>query len=921
MPAIGGAALRQKEAMTRPVLPALCLVLPLAALPAADLVTGLGNPPPAPLTAGLYADGFGEHAFPHSLDDSVAVDITSVFPNGLRFGGQLRTEMFINGHGNVTFVQEDGSGMVPQEIQATASFPRIAPFFADTDTRTQISQTSPGGTSKGSNRIYWDLDSVGGVITVTWDDVGYYNNKTNWVNAYQLRLHRVGTAGDFDIEFRYEYIGWTSGEEAAFQGGVDGLGGVIARAGYTAADGLNFYELPQSGRQGTRDAITIDPPGSDLATAGGMLDLAQLSNVGTPGVFIFRIRRPQVTITPPTGTWTNVSPIVFTVTFDQPVTGFTAADLTLSGGTLGAVSTVTAGTVYTVPVTPTGDGVVTLGVVENGAASAAGNGNAAASVAVNSDQTPPSVVSITPNSGQIHTANASFAVVFSEPMIGLTANDFTTSNGTIAGLSGSGASWLVTVATASDAALTLTLPASACTDRAGNQLAAPGAATVAVDITGPSVDVTHAVASGRTNATTPQLFTITFSEDVTGFTPADVRVANGTAAAAFASATASVYSIEVTPTVDGLVSLTVPAAVAFNADSLGNLAGANAFRLDRAAPTATIAPSGGAIGTDGVFTVTFSEAMTGFDAGDITVTNGVAGAPELVPGTVATYRVTITAAGGGDVGIAIPSAPGLTDLAGNPLAAAATTTITHDAALAPLEILTAATQPTTGATIPVTFRFAAPATGFAAGDVVVVNGSAGALVDAGGGDYTMAITPAAAGLVTISVAANACTVGGAGNESATLVVNHQPTGPIPTFSVAPLAGGRPEQVLWLTISFTEDVSGLVAGDLVLDGCTILAFTQLDARTWLAKVQLAPRPNTTGSVTLPAASATGANGRAVVGGSITLLAPDTSNAANGSGSALGSKNLCGQGTSLAVLLLLLIGWLQGGGRLPVARPRE
>jgi len=882
------------------------ILLTAAAIPAADLIVGLGSPPST--TVGYYVGGFGEFAFPHSLDESQEVVVTTVFPAGIRFGGELHTTMFINGHGNVTFTQADGANMVPDEIQANATYPRIAPFFADTDTTPQSSFISQGGTSKGSNRIYWDLDAVNGIITVTWDDVGYFIGNTTKVNAYQLRLIRAGTDGGFDIEFRYEFIGWTSGDGNAFQQGTNGLGGIIARAGYTAADGVNFYELPQSGRQGSADVGTLNPTGTDLATAGGMLDLAQLTNVGTPGIFLFSIRRPILTITPATGTYTNGNPITFTVTYDQTVSGFTSADVSVTNGTLGTVTTVTPGLVFSVPVTPIADGNVVFTVAENAATNGAGNGNAATAVTVISDRTAPTVVSITPTGTEVNAVDVPFAVTFSEPMLNLVAADFTSTNGAAIALTGSGASWTVTVRSVSDGALVLTLPATSCTDRAGNTLALAGTATVTVDATGPSVVVTH-TAAARTNSTAPVTFTFTFSEAVTGFTAADVVVANGTAGT-FTPSSTTVYTLVLTPTADGLVSATVPASVAFDADGLGNFAGSKSFILDRVAPTVTIAPAGAVISTDGVFIFTFSEPMLNFDSGDFTITNGNVGAgPTLVPGTSATYHATINATGGGNVGITVNAGAGLTDLSGNSLGASTTATVTFTAGLAPLAITSAVTQPNTAATFSVTFTFTAAATGFTAGDVAISNGSAGALVDAGGGSYTMVVTPAGSGLVTISVAANACTVGAAGNESASLTVNHAPTGPVPTFTVAPASGAYPGQAVWVTISFSEDAAGFTSGDIVVTTGLVSDFSSIDARTYQALVSITGRPNTSGTLSLAAGVATGANSRASVAASINLMAPSTPAVSPGIG---GSKG-CGLGSGFALLLLWLVAGLNSRQR--------
>jgi Ca2+-binding RTX toxin-like protein len=136
----------------------------------------------------------------------------------------------------------------------------IAPFFADVDTRggTDLPPT-PGGNSTGSNEVYYDLDPATGTITITWDDVGYFGGHTDKLNAFQLVIHNTGD-GNFDFEFRYENIDWTTGDAS---NGVDGLGGTVARAGWNSGDGSDFFELPQSGNQGEILALeTSSNPGT-----------------------------------------------------------------------------------------------------------------------------------------------------------------------------------------------------------------------------------------------------------------------------------------------------------------------------------------------------------------------------------------------------------------------------------------------------------------------------------------------------------------------------------------------------------------------------------------------------------------------------------------------------------------------------------
>ncbi len=269
-----------------------------------SLVNGLGG-----------AAGFGENFFFRNDDGSTdLIDISSIFPGGMNFFGTNYNGFYINNNGNITFDSPLGT-FTPFGITANnGGSPMIAPFFADFDTRPASSHVSPGGTSTGTNAVYWDLDTANGVITITWDDVGYYDQQTNLVNAVQLRIFATG-GGNFGFEFRYENVEWTTGGAS---GGSGGLGGSVAHAGWTAGDGINFYELPQSGNQNA------------------ILNLETTSNPNTPidGNWVFNVVGGQVVDTPTDATTTAI----FTVSLDQVATqdvfvSFTTADgSAISGG-------------------------------------------------------------------------------------------------------------------------------------------------------------------------------------------------------------------------------------------------------------------------------------------------------------------------------------------------------------------------------------------------------------------------------------------------------------------------------------------------------------------------------------------------------------------------------------------------------------
>ncbi|GAB6139310.1 hypothetical protein JCM14076_00390 [Methylosoma difficile] len=219
--------------------------------------------------------GFGE-AFIDRTDDgsSAKINITSIFgANGINFFGTTYTNIFINNNGNISFTSKL-SAFTPTAIGADQAIPVIAPFWADVDTTDNAPTPTAGGNSTGSNLTWYDLDTVKGVLTITWDDVGYFSAQTDKLNAFQLQLINRGN-GDFDIVFRYEDINWTTG---SFSGGFNGLGGIIARAGFNKGDGINYFELPGSGIQD--DVLALEQ------TVGQQT----VGTQETPGVWVFGVR-------------------------------------------------------------------------------------------------------------------------------------------------------------------------------------------------------------------------------------------------------------------------------------------------------------------------------------------------------------------------------------------------------------------------------------------------------------------------------------------------------------------------------------------------------------------------------------------------------------------------------------------------------
>ena len=152
----------------------------------------------------------------------------------------------------------------------------------------------------------------------------------------------------------------------------------------------------------------------------------------------------------------------------------------------------------------------------------------------------------------------------------------------------------------------------------------------------------------------PFTVTATFSEDVTGVDLSDFVLAGGTASN-LVQVSPGVYTITVTPSGTGGVSIELPADSAVDGDTNGNFA-SNTLNVAVAAPTApTVALTGPSETVDGPFTVTatFSQDVTGVELSDFVVANGTAS--NLVQVSPDVYTFTVTPNGPGAVDIDLPA--------------------------------------------------------------------------------------------------------------------------------------------------------------------------------------------------------------------------------------------------------------------------
>lgn len=222
----------------------------------------------APVAALTIQPGFNAASFAGNDDSS-----TSLIGFGFNFNffGTTYTQAYINNNGNITFASPLGA-FTPFAITGSTGNPLIAPFFADVDTG-------------AGNIVSYGTGTFGGqtAFGVNWPDVGYYSQRTDLLNDFQLLLvDRADIAsGDVDFYFNYGAMRWETGEAS---GGIAGLGGTCARVGFNNGAGTSV-EVPGSGVCGA----LIDGGGNALSSA---------SNYGNPGSYRFQVRSGLVTDVP-----------------------------------------------------------------------------------------------------------------------------------------------------------------------------------------------------------------------------------------------------------------------------------------------------------------------------------------------------------------------------------------------------------------------------------------------------------------------------------------------------------------------------------------------------------------------------------------------------------------------------------------------
>jgi large repetitive protein len=530
------------------------------------------------------------------------------------------------------------------------------------------------------------------------------------------------------------------------------------------------------------DGITVGSlslNGSTIKDVAGNNATLTLNGVGSTANVKVNTDIPSVTLSAPS---IANGPYTATITFNEAVTGFTIGDVIVGNGVASNLVT-TNNITFTVTITPSAEGMVTLNVGANAATNIGGNGNAAATqVSTNYDVTQPTVTSVTvPANGYYKAGDQlNFTVKFSEPVF-VTGTPYLTVtigssivNATLSGSTDSSLTFSYTVVDGDQDmdGITLGTLNGTIKDAAGNN------ATLTLHnigaTTGVLVNTTHATTVISTTAATlintPYTANITFSEAVTGFVQSDITVTNATLSNLQTSDNIT-YSVLVTPVADGNITLSVPANVAVNIGNNGNtISNTLTNTYDGTAPTVTSVdvPANGYYkdGNTLNFTVHFSESILIDSSIAKPYINIVIGSTTVkalyhnMPSTDAVSFSYTVLPGQTDLdGITVGTLSGsITDPAGN----AAVLTLNNVSSTAnvfvqtstPSVVLSTTAAERINAMFTVKAVFSEAVTGLTAGDFTVTNGTAANLQTTDNITYTIDVTPAADGDVSIYLPAD-----------------------------------------------------------------------------------------------------------------------------------------------------------------------
>lgn len=443
--------------------------------------------------------------------------------------------------------------------------------------------------------------------------------------------------------------------------------------------------------------ITIDIPAGLLTDT-----VVPTANVASDTFSIYYDSdAPTGTIDSTESTPTIANPIPVTISFDMDVSGFDVADLTVGNGTAANFVAVNAAD-YTVDIIPDGDGTVTVDIARNVCTAVTGNvpNFASPQFSIIYDLSSPYVESFSPASGGYFNTS-DITVTFNEDVYNFDTSDITVNAGgvtpTVTPVSAS--VYTISLAGLTDTLVEFQITGADIEDAVSNLYTDADTWSSTYDGSNPQVTIDQAGSQADPATTEPVVFTVVFSEPVSGFASGDVTYSGITVASdtvtEIAPMDGTTYSVEASGLgSDGILVATIDADAVVDAAGNGNDASTstdNSVVYDsNGAPTVTIEQASGQADPSGIadteidFTVVFSEPVTGFSDLGVTLSGTAlpttAAVTEIAPNDGTTYNVAVSGMSvDGDVSADV-NAAAAQDAAANDNTASTSTdnTVTYD---------------------------------------------------------------------------------------------------------------------------------------------------------------------------------------------------------------------------------------------------
>lgn len=512
------------------------------------------------------------------------------------------------------------------------------------------------------------------------------------------RLNPDPTNADL-VNYQVTFTDSVSGVDASdfvLNGSVSGAG----IAGVTGSGNSYLVSINTGAGDGNLRLDLIDDD-SIVTSLGIPLGWEGAGNGNFSGESYFADKTPPavLSIAPANPNPTNAATVDFAVIFSESVTGVDSSDFSLSSANGAALTSITGSGANYVATVATGSGNDTLRLdfIDNDSVvDSAGNATLAgfaSGASYTVDRAAPVVVSIIPAS-QPDSSSVEFTVIFSEPVTGVDGSDFvlSTLNGArVANFTGSGSQYILSVEIqpGSDSVRIDAVDNDSIVDAIGNPLGGVGIANgnfmggiynIAIDT--PIVTSIIRAGANPTNAANVN-YIVTFSEFIEGVDAGDFTVTGGGTVNNVQNLSPFFIVSVTTGAADGEMKLELAdddsihnaqgIALGGNGAGNGNFSG-ESFTIDRTPPQVTSIIRAGnspTLNPTADFIVTFSESVSGVEAGDFTVaqSNVILSSVINLQNADPFYWVSVrTGAGSGTIRLDLFDNGNITDRAGNPLA-------------------------------------------------------------------------------------------------------------------------------------------------------------------------------------------------------------------------------------------------------------